>query len=118
MREVAELQWKLSMPFKLKYALKASGITSLEYFRRNDVKRDPVNSKLIGNIQRSREYYHHDLEENKEEKRKQFEVFQKQQMRLTSKRKAIEFSRQQAKRMRFSHYKKMALKLNVSKQGE
>lgn len=92
----------------VKYSIKASGKSSLQLFRRNDVKRDPVNATLHQNMEGAHSMYLKRLEQHREDRARKLAQFKSEQAKVASKRKAIEASRSSAKKARLSHLKKQA----------
>ena len=99
----------------VKYALKSSGKSALEYFRRENIKRTPVDKQLISNMQGSWAAYEKFLEEEKSKKDLHFAACVKDRARVLSKRKAIEVLREDAKRKKIGHYKMQAVLVAKSK---
>ncbi|XP_064597320.1 uncharacterized protein LOC135463806 isoform X2 [Liolophura sinensis] len=88
----------------IKYGLKASGKSAVEYFKKRDHLHDKVDHTLVRNVKRSFSQYKAILEEKKSvatEKQKQLDI--RAQSTLT-KRKAKELCQKAAKKARVEHH--------------
>ena len=91
-----------------KYAIQASGKSSLDLFRREDVKRDPVSTVLHKNMESAHQAYVDELHRENEKRQEQLRMFRVEQVKVVSKRKAIEAARNSAKKARMHHLKQQA----------
>ena len=91
-----------------RFALAATGKSATAHFRRNNVMRDPVNKSLINNIANSCDAYHKVLKDQKDEKKRKLVIFNKQQAKVATKRKAVEALKNDAKRACLQHFKRQA----------
>lgn len=91
-----------------RYALAASGKNATALLHRDNVMRDPVNKRLITNISTARQSYHQVLTEKNEERKRKIALFDKQQARIASKRKALESLKNDATKAHLKHFRKQA----------
>jgi hypothetical protein len=94
----------------VKYGLRATGKSAIEYFKRDDPKYDPVNLSLVRNMRTAYQTEKAIKEKAKaalEEKRRRMA---RKQQATASKRKAKELTMQAAKRTRIAHVKKLKVK--------
>lgn len=93
----------------VKYSIKASNKSSLEYFCKKDYLHDKIDRRLLMNMQSARSHYKVQLASNQAalaEKKQELEI---KATKVLSKRKANELCSKAAKKARLSHHKTVDL---------
>ena len=94
----------------VKYALQSRKSTSLEVFRKGDIKHDEVNPKIVNNFASSARHYKNEKESHRRSKEEKLSSYRKNEIYMKSRAEQIRIQREAENIARLAHQRVMKRK--------